>query len=103
MKKLRLGEFQEVGFSVSMKWRCALSSNQEDSFLTRLLEQVIDARGLAYGGGSHTGFVCRLGKGSATEGDREALSAWLSDQEGIETVTVGPLQDCWHDGPQFVP
>lgn len=101
MKKLRIGEFRELGFSVSMELHRLLTGDEQDAFLSELLDQLIEARGLVYGGGADMGFVSYPGRGSATEEDREAVSAWLSARAEVKTVTVGPLQDGWHDGPQY--
>lgn len=97
-KKLRIGEFRELGFSVSVDWGCAPTDGEQAAFLDALLDQVVELRGLAYGGGAEGGFVSCFGRGSATQADREAVSAWLATQQKIKAATVGPWQDCWHDG-----
>ncbi len=101
MKKLRIGEFRELGFLVSTELHRELTGDEEDKFLSDLLEQLIEARGLAYGGGARGGFVSLFGRGCVSEEDREAVSAWLSARHEVKAVSVSALQDAWHDGPQY--
>ncbi len=96
-KKLRVGDFRELGFAVSLRLSRTLSDRDFDDLWTRFIVHAIEARDLAFGGGQD-GFVTRAGRGSATEADREAVRAWLEAQPGVEAVTVGPLEDAWH-GP----
>jgi len=100
MKKLRICEFSELGFSVSMELQCAPTHEILDVLFSAFLGQLVEARGLYYGGGVDSGFIYR-GRGSATDEDREAVSAWLSARAEIKAVTVGALLDCWHDGAQY--
>lgn len=95
-KKLRIGEFQELGFSVSMQYESPLNPDEQESFLKAFWDEVIERRDLAYGGGVDAGFVCRFGRGSVTQDDREAVSAWLLARTDVTTATVGPMKDCWH-------
>ncbi|MFZ6800570.1 50S ribosome-binding protein YggL [Undibacterium sp. Di24W] len=101
MKKLRICEFRELVFSVSMELQCAPTHEILDVFFSAFLEQLIESRGLYYGGGVDLGFVYRA-HGSATDEDRAAVSEWLSARAEIKTVIVSPLQDGWHDGAQYV-
>ncbi len=99
-KKLRIAEFQELGFPVSMEYENPLNPDEQEAFLTAFLDEVIERRGLAYGGGVETGFVCRFGRGSVTQEDREAVSAWLLARPDVKSASVGPLTDCWHDNDE---
>ncbi len=100
-KKLRISEFREWGFRVDVELHRPLAFEEQNTLLSALLDESIEARGLAYGGSVTGGFVSRWGRGSATEHDREAVSAWLSAREEVKAVKVGPLKDAWHDGPQY--
>jgi len=95
-KKLRVGEFRELGFAVGFRVSPALSSQEVDELWNRFILDAIEARGLAFCGG-HEGFVTKVGRGSATEADRDAVRAWLAAQRGVEDVKVGPLEDAWHE------
>lgn len=94
-KKLRIGEFQEYGFAVGFRLGESLTPKGCDEFWDAFIGEVIEARGLAFGG-SEEGFVTRYGRGSATEEDRAAVSQWLAQRPGVERVVVGPLQDAWY-------
>jgi uncharacterized protein YggL (DUF469 family) len=96
-KKLRIAEFQELRFPVSMEYENPLNPDEQEAFLTAFLDEVIERRDLAYGGGVDTGFVCRFGRGSVTEEDRESVSAWLLARTDVTSPSVGPLADCWPD------
>lgn len=100
MKKLRLGEFRELGFELSATLHRELDEAEQDAFLDALID-MIEARGLCWGGGITGGYVCRLARGSATEDDRAAVAAWFSARPEVSGVTAGSLHDCWHDGPQY--
>jgi uncharacterized protein YggL (DUF469 family) len=101
MKKLRIGEFQELGFTLSAEIHKELSPEQQNAFLSAFLDDVIEARGLAYGGGVDLGFVSKFERGSATEEDRQAVKAWYAARPEVKETTVGDLVDCWHEGPQY--
>jgi len=94
-KKLHLGEFQEFGFAMSVRLKPDTSAKVNDEFWDRFIVDVVEARGLAFGGGAE-GFVTRFGKGSATEDDRAAVEAWLAAQPEVLRQTIGPLEDAWY-------
>lgn len=91
-KKLRVGEFREFGFAVGFRVSPALSTQGVDELWNRFILDAIEARGLAFGGGQE-GFVTKVGHGSATEADRDAVRAWLTARSGVDDVKVGPLED----------
>lgn len=67
------------------------------AFLDRFIDAV-EARQLGFGGGGGTpfaGFVGRLGPGSASDADREALEAFLASDPAVIRHEVGPLVDAW--------
>lgn len=72
-----------------------MSSEQQLDLLMRFITEVVEARGLAFGGGEN-GFVTREGHGSTTDADREAIGSWLNSCESIHLVEVGTLQDAWY-------
>ena len=98
-KKLRIEEFKEYGFAVSFRVSESLSPKATDEFWTSFVEQLIEARGLAFAGGEE-GYVAKFGRGSATEQDRRAVAAWLQSRAEVERVTVGPLEDAWYGNAQ---
>jgi uncharacterized protein YggL (DUF469 family) len=94
-KKLRVGEFQELGFDVSFKLRDGLDENQMTNFWDAFILQAIEQNGLAFGGGTN-GFVCAWGRGSTRESHRELVRGWLTARPEVESVHIGPLTDAWY-------
>ena len=94
-KKLRIGEFQELGFRVLFEFRPPFAENQNLEFWDAFILQAIEGNGLAYGGGTD-GFVSSWRRGSATETHREAVRSWLGSRAEVASVKVGPLIDAWH-------
>lgn len=98
-KKLRIEEFKEYGFAVSFRLSESLSPKAADDFWSAFLVELIERRGLAFGGGEE-GYVTKFGRGSATEEDREAALKWLNERSGVERVAVGALEDAWYGHPE---
>ncbi len=98
-KKLRIGEFKELGFSVEAEIKSSILLDMEDFVVSALLAEVVDPRYLTFGGWIGDGFISCLGRGSVTETDREMILMWLLARPEIETARIGPLVDAWHRGP----
>ena len=94
-KKLRIDEFKEYGFAVSFRLSDSLSPKAKDDLWALFIAELIEKRGLAFSG-NEEGYITKFGRGSATEEDREAVSAWLTERPGIDRVTIGPLEDAWY-------
>lgn len=95
-KKLRIDEFQQLGFAYEIRWGGDATVDAQEQFLERLLAEVVEPRGLCLGGGPDGGFVSAR-RGSATEDDRAAFESWVGNWPGINHQTVGLLQDAWYD------
>ena len=93
--KLRIDEFKEYGFAVSFRLSESLSPKARDDLWALFVEELIEKRGLALSG-NEEGYITKFGRGSATEEDRQAVSAWLTARSDIGRVTVGPLEDVWY-------
>jgi uncharacterized protein YggL (DUF469 family) len=101
-KKLRVGEFQELGFEIAIQ----LDPDARIGFDEALDAWIdfVESRGWAFGGGgSETdgkigGFVTRFGRGTLTEEDRSSAKAWLSTSRWVESFHVSALVDAWHGG-----
>jgi uncharacterized protein len=99
-KKLRVGEFQALGFSIEVR----LTPDAEPTFDQALDAwiEVVESHGWAFGGGgsvdwrSFGGFVASAGRGTLTEDDRQAAEAWLRETPWVEGGEVGLLRDAWH-------
>lgn len=98
-KKMRVGEFKELGFELFADLRPNSPDDAVEAFVDRLIIAV-EARTLGVGGGGgrdgkFEGFVTRFGRGSATEDDRAALATFLEGDDTIVRHEVGALRDAW--------
>ena len=96
-KKLRLQEFQEMGFLADFKLNIPFTHEAEGVLWDKLFE-FVDAQGFSIGGSMNSFYVTRPKRDTATEADREAFAAWLHQQPEVSGVKVWPLDDAWH-GP----
>jgi uncharacterized protein len=99
-KKLRVGEFRELGFEMAVQVAQSLEPAADDAFWEAFIVECIEGRGLAYGG-ALTGYVTRAGRGSVSAQDREAVQAWLAGRPEVSTFELGPLDDVWY--PSYAP
>ncbi|PJJ97069.1 hypothetical protein CO611_06900 [Lysobacteraceae bacterium NML03-0222] len=96
-KKLRLGEFQELGFSCPVTLVETLSEEANDAFLDRFLAEAIEANNLAFGGGWDYNYIVRWEyRESVSEELRQKVIDWLCAQPEIKDVHPSPLTDAWH-------
>lgn len=97
-KKKHVGEFRELGFEVRATLHNEISPEQHEAFVDQWIE-LVEARGLAFGGGGRApvfeGFVTRAARGSASEHDRGALSVFLAEHHTVAAHQVGDLVDAW--------
>lgn len=98
-KKLRRGEFTELGFAIGFTLHAPAGSDALLDIVDAILEQAIEPRGLGlYAGGRNdwTGFVVATGRRLVTEDDRVSVLAWLRSRSDIFDVRAGPLIDAWY-------
>lgn len=97
-KKLRLGEFQELGFQVAAACPAGWDDEQREQKMWSLMEFIED-RGLDYGGGDSAsgmdGYIVAAERGSASDDDRAAVRAQL-ESLGFEKIEIGELEDAWY-------
>jgi uncharacterized protein YggL (DUF469 family) len=91
-KKLRTGPFQQLGFEL----RFNVPEPEAEAFLDELID-LVEERGLLFGGGSSGGYVVPNGRASATEAHRDIFQRWLAAKPHVSAVHVGPLEDAWHE------
>jgi uncharacterized protein YggL (DUF469 family) len=96
-KKLRLREFQEMGFHVDFDVNLASNIETENAFFNKLLD-FVDGQELSIGGSMNSFYVTRTKRDSATDVDRNVVEAWLQQQPEVSSVKVWPLDNSWH-GP----
>lgn len=98
-KKLRLGEFQELGFEVRFRLPDDFNEADLEAFWDAFIAGAIEEAGLMCGGGCGREwdvFVCRPDRQSATEEDRRAIALWLERYSRVADIHIGPLVDAWH-------
>jgi len=95
-KKLHLGEFQQLGFEVSITLKPDLGIDALDRLLDEFILDAIEKNELAFGGGTDGGFITTWKRGSASEAHRAAVENWLSHRPEVVSVTLGPLVDAWY-------
>lgn len=98
-KKLRLAEFQQLGFEYSVIWHKLPDATSQETFIDQFLESVIERRGLLLGGGCTDGAIVGRGQQNPTELDQAAVRAWMSAWPGVAKVHIGPLVDEWYEVP----
>ena len=96
-KKLRWGEFQELGFNLEFDYTGDPDGKVSDIFLTDFIN-AIEALGLEVGGGGyrhHDYFVAKH-RGSVTEEQRGSVIDWLEKHPETANIAAGPLKDVWY-------
>ncbi|MDP2562361.1 YggL family protein [Psychrobium sp. 1_MG-2023] len=96
-KKLRVDEFQELGFEVSWNFASGTDNAQIDTVIDGLINDVIEVNGLGFAGGGDLeweGLICTQMLGKCTDEQREAVKVYL-EGKGMENVQVTPLFDLW--------
>ncbi len=101
-KKLRVGEFQELGFWVELKFKSPLDGAALDAFCEAVYP-ALAAHGLQIGGlggwlplAETDGFVGTLGRGSVSDAQRDAAAAWLKAYPAVAQVRVSAWVDAWY-------
>lgn len=95
-KKHHAGEFQELGFSLSVRFTAPLAGAARDSYVAALIEHV-EALGLTYGGDESSGFITTYASGSVNLAQRDALLTWVQTYPVVASAEVSELLDAWHD------
>jgi uncharacterized protein YggL (DUF469 family) len=79
-KKLRVDEFQEMGFDISFNFPVGTAEETIDAVVDALIDEVIEPRKLAFAGSGHLaweGMICTQQLGKCTDEDRSAVQTWL--------------------------
>lgn len=99
-KKLRLAEFQQLGFPVEFRLAPDLTEAQIDAFCDAFIADAIEANALMFGGGE-SGYVCAISRRSASDVNRIQVQSWLAARPEVISVSIGELEDAWY-GPDGV-
>jgi uncharacterized protein YggL (DUF469 family) len=96
-KKLRVDEYQELGFDIAWKLPDDTDSISIDTFIVKFFNEAIEPNGLGFGGEGDVlwhGIICTQTLGKCTEEHRTTIEKWLTDN-GAATVKVSELYDVW--------
>lgn len=106
-KKLRRGEFSELGCQVSVLFKNGLSDDAINRFVDEFIAQAVEAHGLCFGGGGDSkqwcGFLTRPSRASVEEIHRQQLTSWLTARPEVLEFAIGPLVDAWNGYDQNIP
>lgn len=103
-KKLRLGEFSELGFELRIRMAEGLDDEAHEDAIDQFIGEAIEAADLAIGGGYGevwSFFVTRSSAGSVTEEQRAGVLAWLARDSRFAEVQASPLIDAWYETWDF--
>ncbi len=94
-KKLRLREFQEMGFHVNFELADYQSSEATDALLDSVIAFAED-NGLFLAGGLGFFYVTARPRHSVTVEQRQLFIEWLMQQQAIIGLQALPLSDAWY-------
>ena len=95
-KKMHLGEFQQLGFEISITLKPNQGIDDLDRFLDEFILDAIERNGLAFGGGADCGFITAWKRDTASEAHRTIVGKWLNRRQEVISVSLGPLVDAWY-------
>lgn len=101
-KKLRLGEFQELGFTLYLTFHTPLDDGAFDPFWDAIIAH-IEALDLCVGGlggqlpiAEAEGFISRWGRGTVTPEQQASLLDWCRARPEVSEARASELVDAWH-------
>lgn len=97
-KKLRIDEFQEFGFSLTVSLKDDLDAKSLEIFVDEFIFEAIENNGLVFGGGFNkdlNGFVALEKRGSVTVSHVAKVKSWLDSQPCVTNIRFGELVDAW--------
>lgn len=95
-KKMRIDEFQELGFEYQLELKAPLEPQAQEALMDRFVRDLLAPRNLAAAGWVSEGFVTAFDRGSASDDDRQATQAWFAAQPEVAEATVSALKDAWY-------
>jgi len=96
-KKLRVDEFQEIGFDIAWKLADGTDNEAIDVFIVKFFKEAIEPNGLGFGGEGDLlwhGIICTQKIGKCTQEQKLMVEKWLTDN-GATSVTTSDLYDVW--------
>jgi uncharacterized protein len=96
-KKLRIGEFKELGFAVTFAFHEDITNQDQNDFWDRLIDEV-ERQGLAFGGGTE-GYITLMRRGTVTAAHWDAIREWLCASPVLARFELGALEDAYYAAP----
>ncbi|MGX9460187.1 YggL family protein [Shewanella sp. A14] len=96
-KKLRVDEFQELGFELNWTFDESVSEEDIDNLVDQFIAEVIEPRQLGFHGGGHKqweGIIATQMIGKCTDDDIAAVNAFWKDKP-VTDLNVSELFDIW--------
>ncbi|AWH89331.1 YggL family protein [Limnobaculum parvum] len=94
-KKMRIDEFQEIGFLINWAFPEGTAIEKIDATIDNFINEVFEAHDLSFEGGGYLkwdGLVCQQKIGKCTEEHRGIVTNWLEDK-GMLDVKASELMD----------
>ena len=103
-KKKHLGEFQELGFKISVNFKKDFDEFEFDKFTDDFIDE-IERNKLQFSGGGDCkrwqGFLTSPERfASPSADDKEKINAWLENHSEVKDCKVGEFLDAWNN-PQW--
>jgi uncharacterized protein YggL (DUF469 family) len=96
-KKLRVDEFQELGFDVQWTFEDSVSEADIDAIVDQFIDEVIEPRQIGFHGGGHKewqGIIATQKIGKCTDEDIAAVNAFWKGKP-VKDVETTDLYDIW--------
>ena len=98
-KKLRKGEFKELGFRLNVSLARSLDEQGMDARWDGFID-LVESLGLSVGVGGHYDHVYAVSsatkRGSVTPSQQKELEIWLSANPMLENFQISTLFDVWY-------
>lgn len=100
-KKKHIGDFQELGFSLSFMMKPGISQAELEVFAEVFLTQTFETNSLCFVGTGDLlkwdGLVMTTEVGMVTEEQRQSMISWLEKNDIVGDIDASELLDVWYD------
>ncbi|MGU7771233.1 YggL 50S ribosome-binding family protein [Burkholderia sp. MR1-5-21] len=98
-KKLHIGEFQELAFTISAQFRNEPTDLERGEMVDAFID-FVEANGLLTVASAEEGILAYVisgaPRGTTTDADRETVRAWLEARPELAQVELGAFTDAWY-------
>lgn len=101
-KKYRVGEFQQLCFTLSFDYKGDVDSQECADFLHALVNECIEANGMNCDGhltdeGCHVTLTA-IDPTQTNQEQIDAVKSWVAGRKDIEVKGISELEDLWYGG-----